>query len=93
MTRVLAIVGIGFMMGVLSLSLRFKHLLNILIRLEFSVLSVFIIFMAQSIKETYYFGFVFLIFRVCEGALGLSLLVAISRSFGGDYFQILGLSY
>jgi NADH-ubiquinone oxidoreductase chain 4L len=29
----------------------------------------------------------FLVFSVCEGALGLSILVSMIRGFGNDYFQ------
>jgi NADH-ubiquinone oxidoreductase chain 4L len=34
-----------------------------------------------------YFVMLFLVFSVCEGALGLSILVSIIRGFGNDYFQ------
>ena len=34
-----------------------------------------------------YFRIIFLTFRVCEGALGLSILVSIIRTHGNDYFQ------
>lgn len=34
-----------------------------------------------------YFNIVFLIMRVCEGVLGLSILISLIRSYGNDYFQ------
>jgi NADH:ubiquinone oxidoreductase subunit K len=34
-----------------------------------------------------YFVMFFLVFSVCEGALGLSILVSMIRGFGNDYFQ------
>ena len=34
-----------------------------------------------------YLTLVFLIFAVSEGSLGLSILVSIVRSHGGDYFK------
>lgn len=34
-----------------------------------------------------YILIVFLVFSVCEGSLGLSILVSIIRSHGNDYFQ------
>jgi NADH-ubiquinone oxidoreductase chain 4L len=34
-----------------------------------------------------YISLVFLIFSVAEGRLGLSILVSVVRSHGGDYFK------
>nr|WKU83735.1 NADH dehydrogenase subunit 4L [Alipumilio avispas] len=66
-----------------------KHLLSMLLSLEFIVLSLFyMLFMYLSMfnYETY-FSMVFLTFSVCEGALGLSILVSMTRMYGNDYFQ------
>lgn len=78
-----------FIIGSLRFSIRRKHLLLILLRLEFIVLSLFLglFFYFNLIIYEYYFSLIFLSFRVCEGALGLSLLVRIIRSHGNDYFQ------
>jgi hypothetical protein len=35
----------------------------------------------------YFFVVYFFVFSVCEGSLGLSILVSIIRSHGNDYFQ------
>ena len=66
----------------------YKHLLNILLRLEFIVLCVFIILFIYLILFNFeqYFRMFFLVFRVCEGVLGISILVSIIRSHGNDYF-------
>lgn len=66
-----------------------KHLLVTLIRLEFIVLViyVFIFFMLNYLSYDYYYRIIFLSFRVCEGSLGLSILVSLIRTHGNDYFQ------
>ncbi len=66
-----------------------KHLLSILLRLEFIVLSLFIniIFFFNLFIFERYFSIVFLVLRVCEGVLGLSILVSLVRTHGNDYFQ------
>lgn len=66
-----------------------KHLLSILLSLEYIVLSLFyLLFIYLNILNyENYFRIVFLTFRVCEGVLGLSILVSIIRTYGNDYFQ------
>lgn len=78
-----------FIRGVLVFSSKRKHLLVTLLRLEFIVLSLFfILFIFLNIYSyEIYFSIIFLVFRVCEGVLGLSILVSIIRTHGNDYFQ------
>jgi len=66
-----------------------KHLLITLISLEFIVLIVylFIYVFLNYISLDFYFSIIFLTFRVCEGALGLSIIVSLIRTHGNDYFQ------
>lgn len=66
-----------------------KHLLNSLLRLEFIILGIFwLLRITMSIVgREIYIGLYFLTLAVCEGALGLSLLVLIVRSHGNDYFK------
>lgn len=66
-----------------------KHLLSILLVLEFIVLSLFILLFTylRYLNFEGFFSIIFLTFRVCEGALGLSILVSIIRRHGNDYFQ------
>lgn len=67
---------------------RRKHLLCTLLRLEFIVLILFrIILLYLYINFECYFRIFFLRFCVCEGVLGLSILVSIIRTHGNDYFQ------
>lgn len=77
-----------FFIGVFSFVFSYKHLLNILLRLEFIVLSLFIFLFIylNFISYEQYFRIYFLVFSVCEGVLGLSILVSIIRSHGNDYF-------
>nr|WIL79844.1 NADH dehydrogenase subunit 4L [Omadius sp.] len=78
-----------FVMGLLSFSIKRKHLLLMLLSLEFMVLSLFfgLFLIFNNFMYEYYFTLIFLTFSVCEGALGLSLLVSMIRSHGNDYFQ------
>lgn len=66
-----------------------KHLLSILLSLEYIVLiSFFLLFIYLNlINYERFFSIIFLTFRVCEGALGVSILVSIIRTHGNDYFQ------
>nr|AFQ62306.1 NADH dehydrogenase subunit 4L [Salpingus aeneus] len=78
-----------FFIGLLMFSIKRKHLLLMLLSLEFVVLSLYMnMFMYLSLMESdYFFSMVFLSFSVCEGALGLSILVSMIRTHGNDYFQ------
>lgn len=66
-----------------------KHLLIMLLRLEFIVLRLFLFlfFFLNFYDYELYFSMLFLTVRVCEGALGLSILVSIIRTYGNNYFQ------
>lgn len=66
-----------------------KYLLNILLRLEFIVLRLFLLllFYLVNFEVELYILMMFLVFSVCEGALGLSILVSIIRTYGNNYFQ------
>lgn len=78
-----------FILGNLIFISKHKHLLIILLRLEFIVLRLFFFLLVylSSIDYDIYILIVFLVFSVCEGALGLSILVSIIRTHGNDYFQ------
>lgn len=66
-----------------------KHLLITLLSLEYLILSLFLFLYTYLIKNNLeiYFIILFLVFSVCEGALGLSILVSIIRTHGNNYFQ------
>lgn len=78
-----------YIVGNLIFVIKHKHLLIVLLRLEFIVLSIFFFFLIylSFIDFDIYILIVFLVFSVCEGALGLSILVSIIRTHGNDYFQ------
>nr|QNE85886.1 NADH dehydrogenase subunit 4L [Ophiogomphus cecilia] len=75
--------------GIWSFISKRKHLLSTLISLEFIVLGLFFYMFFVFIMEYYDLCFLmyFLTFGVCEGALGLSILVSMIRTHGNDYFN------
>nr|AXS66147.1 NADH dehydrogenase subunit 4L [Tenebrionoidea sp. 23 KM-2017] len=75
-------------LGGISFAVKRKHLLLMLLSLEYMVIFLFfIIFLYLSLEMEYYFSMIFMIFTVCEGALGLSVLVSLVRTHGNDYFS------
>nr|AKF78842.1 NADH dehydrogenase subunit 4L [Euryomma sp. SMD-2015] len=81
--------SILFIMGVLTFVSNRKHLLSMLLSLEYIVLSLFLLLFIYLISLNFeiFFSMMFLTFSVCEGALGLSILVSMIRTHGNDYFQ------
>nr|WFP43262.1 NADH dehydrogenase subunit 4L [Rhomboptera ligata] len=81
---------IGLMMGgVWVFCSNRKHLLAMLLSLEFMVLSMFLTFFLylNLFENELYFLMLFLSFCVCEGALGLGIMVSLIRTHGNDFFQ------
>nr|WEG23133.1 NADH dehydrogenase subunit 4L [Siphona sp. 1 HNL-2023a] len=78
-----------FIMGVMSFVMNRKHLLSMLLSLEYIVLSLFLLLFIylNMINNEFFFSMMFLVFSVCEGALGLSIMVSMIRTHGNDYFQ------
>nr|UYB77584.1 NADH dehydrogenase subunit 4L [Philonthus lomatus] len=78
-----------YFMGLISFCLKRKHFLLMLLSLEFIILSLYFSLMLylSFFSYEFYFSMIFLTMSVCEGALGLSLLVSIIRTHGNDYFQ------
>nr|WDV10598.1 NADH dehydrogenase subunit 4L [Bhutanitis thaidina] len=83
------IILIMYMFGNMIFVLKYKHLLITLLSLEFIVLSIFFFFLMylNFVEFNMYMLMIFLLFSVCEGALGLSILVSMIRTHGNDYFQ------
>nr|YP_009420011.1 NADH dehydrogenase subunit 4L [Manticora tibialis]ASN65998.1 NADH dehydrogenase subunit 4L [Manticora tibialis] len=79
-----------FMMlvGSFSFCLKRKHLLLMLLSLEFIILSLYMLmFIYLSMFDyEYYFSMMYLTFCVCESVLGLSILVSLIRTHGNDYY-------
>nr|ADO60471.1 NADH dehydrogenase subunit 4L [Anthrenus sp. BMNH 840208] len=72
--------------GIVSFCLKRKHLLLMLLSLEFVVLSLFSLltyFLLFYGLESY-FSMIFISMSVGEGALGLSILVLMVRTHGSD---------
>nr|YP_010946592.1 NADH dehydrogenase subunit 4L [Margattea multipunctata]WGO57310.1 NADH dehydrogenase subunit 4L [Margattea multipunctata] len=82
-------VSVVFMCGVWVFCSNRKHLLITLLSLEFIVLGLYMMLYYYLLGMDYelFFSMVFLTFSVCEGALGLSILVSMIRSYGNDYFN------
>nr|YP_009827455.1 NADH dehydrogenase subunit 4L [Paulhutchinsonia pilosicollis]QIV24532.1 NADH dehydrogenase subunit 4L [Paulhutchinsonia pilosicollis] len=76
-----------FFSGLVVFSSKRKHLLLMLLSLEFIVLSLYLnIFIYLSGESyDYFFSMIFLTMSVCEGVLGLSVLVSMIRTCGNDY--------
>nr|QRV62659.1 NADH dehydrogenase subunit 4L [Stictonectes samai] len=79
---------IMFFVGLVVFSSKRKHLLLMLLSMEFIILSLYsLIFLFLSIYDyEFYFSMMFLVFCVCESVLGLSILVSMIRTHGNDYF-------
>nr|AJA05986.1 NADH dehydrogenase subunit 4L [Luehdorfia chinensis] len=83
------IILIMFIIGNMIFVFKHKPLLVVLLSLEFIVLSIFffLVIYLSYIEYDMYMLMIFLLFSVCEGALGLSILVSMIRTHGNDYFQ------
>lgn len=51
------------------------------------VLIIFVFIFIIFNYSVFYYSLIYLIITACEGALGLSILVILSRAIGGDYFK------
>nr|AVN68340.1 NADH dehydrogenase subunit 4L [Amazonina sp. Z256E] len=78
-----------FFCGMWVFSSNRKHLLITLLSLEFLVLVGYCMMYIYMMGYGYelYFLMIFLTFSVCEGSLGLSILVSMIRMYGNDYFN------
>nr|YP_010352980.1 NADH dehydrogenase subunit 4L [Tropostreptus austerus]UOF70463.1 NADH dehydrogenase subunit 4L [Tropostreptus austerus] len=77
-----------FISGFLSFVSVRKHILNMLLSLEFIMLGLIVglINVFMGVEPESYFILYFLTFAACEGALGLSVVVALIRTHGSDFF-------
>lgn len=66
-----------------------KHLLATLLTLELIILILFLMLYKFTLINSpiIWILIIYLVFAVCEGALGLSILVSIIRTHGNNYFQ------
>nr|AVE15655.1 NADH dehydrogenase subunit 4L [Phyllothelys sp. 2 JZ-2017] len=88
----LMIFYIMFFCGLFVFSFKHKHLLMILLSLEFIVLILFIMmyYYLMMMDGELYMTMFFLTFAACEGALGLSILVSMIRTHGNDMIYSFG---
>nr|AXS65617.1 NADH dehydrogenase subunit 4L [Cucujoidea sp. 43 KM-2017] len=80
-----------FFSGLFVFSSKRKHLLLMLLSLEFIVLSLYLYLYGYVSLNSFdmFFMMIFLTMSVCEGALGLSMLISMIRMHGNDYIMIL----
>nr|YP_009732634.1 NADH dehydrogenase subunit 4L [Ocinebrellus falcatus]QHS71353.1 NADH dehydrogenase subunit 4L [Ocinebrellus falcatus] len=79
--------SLGVFMGLLTLSLQYKHLLSILLSLEAVTMNLFILMfcVSNNITLSGQTSLILITLGACEASLGLAILVAIIRSEGNDY--------
>nr|NP_871782.1 NADH dehydrogenase subunit 4L [Mogera wogura]Q7Y8E7.1 RecName: Full=NADH-ubiquinone oxidoreductase chain 4L; AltName: Full=NADH dehydrogenase subunit 4L [Mogera wogura]BAC78869.1 NADH dehydrogenase subunit 4L [Mogera wogura] len=86
---------IAFLTSLLGLLMYRSHLMSSLLCLEGMMLSLFILstIMILNIHFTLasMIPIILLVFAACEAAIGLSLLVMVSNTYGVDYVQNLNL--
>nr|YP_002727958.1 NADH dehydrogenase subunit 4L [Physopelta gutta]YP_009643424.1 NADH dehydrogenase subunit 4L [Physopelta cincticollis]ABZ02108.1 NADH dehydrogenase subunit 4L [Physopelta gutta]APO08854.1 NADH dehydrogenase subunit 4L [Physopelta cincticollis] len=80
-----------FISGLFVFCFVHKHLLLTLFSLEYMVLLLYLViyYYLLELGSDMYFILVFLVFSVCEGSLGLGVLVNMIRSHGNDYLSSL----
>nr|AAS18914.1 NADH dehydrogenase subunit 4L [Achelia bituberculata] len=71
-----------------------SHLLCLLLSLEFFMLMIYFMMcvMCMNYNNEFYMGFYYLTIAVCDGGLGLSLLVVLIRSHGSEMINNMILS-
>nr|AXS65336.1 NADH dehydrogenase subunit 4L [Curculionoidea sp. 9 KM-2017]AXS66650.1 NADH dehydrogenase subunit 4L [Coleoptera sp. 32 KM-2017] len=79
--------GVLYLAGLVVFSSKRKHMLVMLLSLEFIVLSIYFLLFSHlnSMGYDYFFCMIYLTMSVCEGVLGLSILVMMIRNHGNDY--------
>nr|UEK25227.1 NADH dehydrogenase subunit 4L [Spilogale angustifrons]UEK25500.1 NADH dehydrogenase subunit 4L [Spilogale angustifrons]UEK25513.1 NADH dehydrogenase subunit 4L [Spilogale angustifrons] len=95
MSMVYANIFLAFIMSLLGLLVYRSHLMSSLLCLEGMMLSLFIMVTITILTNHFTLAsmtpIILLVFAACEAALGLSLLVMVSNTYGTDYVQNLNL--
>nr|UEK24928.1 NADH dehydrogenase subunit 4L [Spilogale gracilis leucoparia]UEK25344.1 NADH dehydrogenase subunit 4L [Spilogale gracilis leucoparia] len=95
MSMVYANIFLAFIMSLLGLLVYRSHLMSSLLCLEGMMLSLFIMVTITILNNHFTLAsmapIILLVFAACEAALGLSLLVMVSNTYGTDYVQNLNL--
>nr|YP_010037282.1 NADH dehydrogenase subunit 4L [Mellivora capensis]QQW48032.1 NADH dehydrogenase subunit 4L [Mellivora capensis]UWM94705.1 NADH dehydrogenase subunit 4L [Mellivora capensis] len=86
---------LAFTLSFMGLLIYRSHLMSSLLCLEGMMLSLFIMMTVIILTDHFTLAnmapIILLVFAACEAALGLSLLVMISNTYGTDYVQNLNL--
>nr|YP_010869737.1 NADH dehydrogenase subunit 4L [Rhynchogale melleri]WGU49246.1 NADH dehydrogenase subunit 4L [Rhynchogale melleri] len=86
---------LAFIMSLLGLLIYRSHLMSSLLCLEGMMLSLFVMITLVILNNHFTLAsmtpIILLVFAACEAALGLSLLVMVSNTYGNDYVQNLNL--
>nr|YP_009536342.1 NADH dehydrogenase subunit 4L [Ornithodoros tholozani]AYN50607.1 NADH dehydrogenase subunit 4L [Ornithodoros tholozani] len=83
---------IVYFSGLMSLMFNQKHLLMVLMCLEFMYLGVLInVVMVMGCKDLFIDALMFMILVVCEAGLGLGVLVSSVYFYGSDSLNIMSL--
>nr|QIT06578.1 NADH dehydrogenase subunit 4L [Paranurophorus simplex] len=77
--------------GLWIFSSKRDHLLSLLLSIEYISLGTFFIFIISFFFSDLFFGLMFIIITACEGALGLSILINMTRTHSGDYIKNMNL--
>jgi NADH:ubiquinone oxidoreductase subunit K len=75
--------------GLISFVILRNHFITTLLRLEFASLSLYLLLFLTIVKvdtETF-ISLIYLALAACEGALGLSILVAVIKHRGNDFLN------
>nr|WRK21462.1 NADH dehydrogenase subunit 4L [Hecalus sp.] len=82
-----------YMLSILSVFFVRKHIFLCLLSLEFLVISLLLMMMLYLVFFSFgfYLMIIMMVFFVCEGVLGLSVLVSMIRCHGNDYLLSLSL--
>nr|YP_010037191.1 NADH dehydrogenase subunit 4L [Speothos venaticus]ALD16187.1 NADH dehydrogenase subunit 4L [Speothos venaticus]QQW47863.1 NADH dehydrogenase subunit 4L [Speothos venaticus] len=95
MSMVYINIFLAFIFSLMGMLIYRSHLMSSLLCLEGMMLSLFVM-MSITILNNHFtlasmMPIVLLVFAACEAALGLSLLVMVSNTYGTDYVQNLNL--
>nr|AVW85943.1 NADH dehydrogenase subunit 4L [Ailuropoda melanoleuca] len=86
---------LAFTMSLMGLLIYRSHLMSSLLCLEGMMLSLFVMLTVTILSNHFTLAsmtpIILLVFAACEAALGLSLLVMVSNTYGTDYVQNLNL--
>nr|YP_010478290.1 NADH dehydrogenase subunit 4L [Nesophrosyne sp. 29 GMB-2012]UVI59734.1 NADH dehydrogenase subunit 4L [Nesophrosyne sp. 29 GMB-2012] len=81
-----------YIMSIFSLLLIRKHIFLCLLSLEYVVLSLLMMYSYYFIFTSgFYMLIIMMVFFVCEGVLGLSVLVSLIRCHGNDFVMTLSM--